>query len=183
MRSPTPIFLFVLFNIGFNVSISIVTQALAGQGQVTHAYIKQQPKQPSLDSIPSNQLPRLNSGTYNLGSRYITIAHQGNRICYEGFSVPSGRYAVAVGETTGSLSLENGSFVIDGWRKYGQSITLSQSGSILLITNNNSSPQEYSYFQDDRPEDFSDALKRCLNSTEPFFETAPGYNISKPSSH
>jgi hypothetical protein len=167
MRSPTPIFLSVLFNVG----ISVATQILTGWGQSAQAHIKQQPN------------PTLNSGTYNVGSRYITIAHQGNRTCYEGFSIPSGRYAVAVGETTGSLSLENGSFVIDGWRKYGQTITLSQSGPNLLITNNNRSPQEYSYLQDGRREEFSNTLKRCLNSSEPFFETAPGYNISGQSAN
>ncbi|NJL88625.1 MAG: hypothetical protein HC916_01615 [Coleofasciculaceae cyanobacterium SM2_1_6] len=180
MRSP--IFLFVLFNFGisFNLGISLATQALIGWRQPAHAHIKQQQ---IINPLPSDQLPTLNPGTYNVGSRYITIAHQGNRICYAGFSVPSGRYGVAVGETTGSLSLENGSLAIDGWRQYGQTITLSQSGSNLLITNNNNSPQEYTYFQDNHQEDLSEALNRCLNSAEPFFETAPGYNILRQSSN
>lgn len=140
-------------------------------------------KQDTADKIA--QQPTLETGTYNLGSRYIVIATQGNRTCYQGISVPNGRYAVAVGETTGSISLaeQNEGFVIDGWKQYGRNITLHQHGRKLLITLNDEPLGEYDYFKaGSLGEQYSDSLKRCLNSKDVFFETAPGYRINPKSS-
>ncbi|CAN1211979.1 hypothetical protein TUMEXPCC7403_17365 [Tumidithrix helvetica PCC 7403] len=129
-------------------------------------------------SIPQ---PTLIAGTYNLGSRYMTIANQGNRTCYESFSTPSGRYALSVGETTGSLTPEKDYFAIDGWKKYGKTLTLRQSGRNLLITDQNGSPEEYTFFQPSANDKYSEALVKCLNSTDSFFELQPGYSISSTS--
>lgn len=156
---PFPIFLFSLLNFAPSNPVIPTTQASI----FTPNLAKQQ--------------PTLTAGVYTLGSRYIAIATQGDRTCYEGYSLPSGRYAVAVGETTGSLSPEKDYFVLEGWKKYGKTITLRQNGSNLLITNNDGSQVSYSYFQSISRETYSITLTRCLNSTGTFFETAPGYNI------
>ena len=118
------------------------------------------------------------SGTYNAGSRYITLAKQGSRICYQGVSMPSGRYAIAVGETTGSLSAENDYFVADGWKKYGRTVTLSQNGENLSISLDGGSPSGYDLFQKDSGEQYSESLTNCLNGIGEFFEAAPSYTIS-----
>ncbi len=118
------------------------------------------------------------TGVYNSGSRYITIAAKGDRTCYQGVSVPSGRYAIAVGETTGTLSSEKDYFVVDGWKKYGRTVILSQNGRNLSISLDGSSPSEYNYFQKDGDEKYSESLMNCLNGTDEFFETAPSYTIS-----
>jgi hypothetical protein len=161
MPSLTPIFLSALLN--FAPAIPTTTASIPS---------------PIFTPNLSKQQSTLTAGIYNLGSSYIAIATQGDRTCYEGYSLPSGRYAVAVGETTGSLSPEKDYFVLDGWKQRGKTITLRQNSTNLLITNNDDSPEEYNYFQSISRETYSDALTRCLNSTEPFFETAPGYNIS-----
>jgi hypothetical protein len=123
--------------------------------------------------------PQIFAGTYNVGSRYIAIANQGNRFCYEGYSMPSGRYAVAVGETTGSLTAETDAFAIDGWKKYGKTIFLRQNGNNLQVTDNSGSSYEYNLNKGNTSNaGLSEAMKKCLNSTEPFFETQPGYTIS-----
>ena len=132
----------------------------------------------AIDSRSQVKQISLISGTYNASSRYITLAKQGSRICYQGVSMPSGRYAVAVGETTGSLSAENDYFVADGWKKYGRTITLSQNGENLLISLNSGSPSGYNFFQKDSGEKYSESLTNCLNGTGEFFETAPSYTIS-----
>ena len=142
-----------------------------------------QPRSTIKADVPPVQLPdkqvSLKAGTYNVGSRYITIANQGSRICYQGVSMPSGRYAVAVGETTGSLSAENDYFVADGWKKYGRTITLSQNGENLSISSlDGVSPSGYNFFQKDSGEKYSESLTNCLNGTGEFFETAPSYTIS-----
>lgn len=126
-------------------------------------------------SIPQ---PTLIVGTYNLGSRYIAIANQGDRTCYESFSTPSGRYALSVGETTGSLTPEKDYFTLDGWKKYGKNLTIRQSGRNLLITDLNGAPEEYSFFEPINKDKYSDILANCLSSTESFFELQPGYRIS-----
>jgi hypothetical protein len=124
------------------------------------------------------QKTTIKATTYNIGSRYITIANQGSRYCYEGISAPSGRYAVAVGETTGSLSSEKGYFVIEGWKKYGRTITLRQKGENLLISQNTNSSEEYNFLQSGSfGEKYSDSLIKCLKSTGTYFEAQPGYKI------
>lgn len=124
------------------------------------------------------QSPSLKVGTYNVGSRYITIARKGSRTCYQGISMPSGRYAVAVGETTGSLSYKNGEFLINGWQQYGKSVTLRQQDKNLLVTHDNGWTGEYTFFKNGPlGSNFSESLNRCLSKTTVFFETAPDYKI------
>jgi hypothetical protein len=170
-------------------AIACSHQNLGSEPSIPKAIISTSTSQPPINSAPSNQqtptkaeiIPQIqiSAGTYNLGSRYIQIANLGNRFCYEGVSLPSGRYDVAVGETTGSLSPEKDYFAIEGWRKYGKTITLRQNGSNLLITDNSGSSQEYSFLNSNTSKSgFSDPLVKCLNSTDPFFETQPGYTIS-----
>ena len=132
----------------------------------------------AIDSRSQAKQLSLISGTYNAGSRYITLAKQGSRICYQGVSMPSGRYAVAVGETTGSLSAENDYFVADGWKKYGRTVTLSQNGENLSISLDGGSPSGYDFFQKDSGEQYSESLTNCLNGIGEFFEAAPSYTIS-----
>jgi hypothetical protein len=143
---------------------------------------KQQPTVTAevIDSRSQVKQILLPTGVYNSGSRYITIAAKGDRTCYQGVSVPSGRYAVAVGETTGTLSSEKDYFVVDGWKKYGRTVILSQNGKNLSISMDGGSPSEYNYFQKDDREKYSESLMNCLNSdsNDVFFETAPSYTIS-----
>ncbi len=117
----------------------------------------------------------LTPGTYNMGSRYIQIAQQGARLCYQGSSFPSGRYAIAVGETTGSLSYEAEEWVADGWQRYGRRITLQQSGESLIVNLDDTERSEYAFMKFD--EEYSSAMLKCLNSKKTFFEAAPGYSI------
>ncbi len=176
MRSRLYVLLFVLGN-----AVMQTTVACAQQPIVKADTANQPSNVTPINAEASNQQPTLSIGIYNLGSRYITIANQGNRTCYQGVSMPSGRYTLAVGETTGSLSTEKDYFVIEGWLKYGKTITLRQSGNNLLITNNSGSSQEYNHFQSSSKDQYSEVLTKCLNTTEPFFETQPGYNISDTS--
>jgi hypothetical protein len=140
----------------------------------------QQPviKADATDERPLTRQILLPTGVYNSGSRYITIAAKGDRTCYQGVSIPSGRYAVAVGETTGSLSAEKDYFVADGWKKYGRNVTLSQNGENLSISMDGGSPSEYNFYQKGDRDKYSESLINCLNSTGEFFETAPSYTIS-----
>lgn len=122
----------------------------------------------------------LRTGVYNAGSRYIFIARKGNRICYEGISVPSGRYAVAVGETTGSVSQKGDKFIIDGWRKYGTTLALHQKGRNLVVTSKDDFSQEYEFYVSIEVwGGESKSLNQCLNSHGVFFKTAPGYTINR----
>jgi hypothetical protein len=139
--------------------------------------------QKTVQADTSVNQPRINTGTYNLGSSYITVASQGDRTCYQGISIPSGRYAVAVGETTGSLSAEKNYLVVNGWKKYGKTIALRQNGEDLSIAIDGDSPSEYSYFQADSREKYSESLINCLNSSGDFFETASGYTIVSSSNN
>jgi hypothetical protein len=127
-------------------------------------------------SPASATIPRV--GVYNAGSRYITIARKGNRYCYQGISIPPRRYAVAVGETIGSLSPFGGGLVIDGWRSGRRrpvTIILSQSGTSLLVKfDREPSGQSYDFFES-LPSSFtSDELNKCLNSRGVFFKPVPG---------
>ena len=122
------------------------------------------------------------AGIYNAGSRYITIMHQGNRACYQGVSVPPGRYSVAVGETTGSISYsyDNDAFTIDGWQQYGTTVTLGQQlpNPALVVTHGQGEwSTEYEFFNS--IDSLTEPMSRCLDSTDVFFEAAPGYQINR----
>ncbi|MEM9215574.1 MAG: hypothetical protein AAGD25_14670 [Cyanobacteria bacterium P01_F01_bin.150] len=134
-----------------------------------------------LPKLAVAQTTGITSGVYNAGSRYISVAHQGERTCYQGISIPPGRYAIAVGETTGSLSYdaELNSVVVDGWQDYGKNITLTQQDSTLVVNHDGNFAGEYT-FGENEGFGISEAMTRCLNASEPFFETAPGYTISLP---
>jgi hypothetical protein len=113
-------------------------------------------------SVHAGEIP--NVGVYNAGSRYITVARKGNRFCYEGVSIPHRRYAVAVGETIGSLSPHKNGLIIDGSKRRGKPLFLSQSGSSLLVTLGQEEPQEYKFSNELNPNEMTKELKQCLNS-------------------
>jgi hypothetical protein len=115
----------------------------------------------------------LKTGVYNAGSRYITIAQKGKRFCYEGVSIPPGRYAVAVGETIGSLSPTRNGFFIEGRKKQ---IVISQSNNELLVSDGKNPRTvygEYKLFESNIGE-ISDELNKCLNSKDVFLIPVPG---------
>jgi len=171
---------FVLLNIIFQATVACTQQTPIDKVNTDLTTNKSQPtikSDPLPVQTPDKQIS-LKASIYNVGSRYITIANQGSRTCYQGESAPSGRYAVAVGETTGSLYTEKDYFVANGWKKYGRTITLRQNGENLSIAIDGNSPDEYNYLQKDNREQYSESLMKCLNSTDDFFETAPGYKIS-----
>ncbi|MBE9032057.1 hypothetical protein IQ266_20165 [filamentous cyanobacterium LEGE 11480] len=123
----------------------------------------------------------INVGVYNAGSRYITIAKKGNQICYSGDSVPPGRYSIAVGETTGSLTQSGSSLTVDGWKEYGKTVALRLRGKTLVVTHNGKYAGEYDFYNSGQPgSQYTGVLGSCLNSKGPFFEPAPGYKITLP---
>jgi hypothetical protein len=115
----------------------------------------------------------LKTGIYYAGSRYIHIAQKGKRFCYEGVSIPHGRYAVAVGETIGSLSPTRNGFIIDGRDKQ---IVLSQSDNKLLVSDGKTPLTVYGEYKlvENTPSEISDELKKCLNSKGVFLIPVPG---------
>jgi hypothetical protein len=120
----------------------------------------------------SSSIP--NVGVYYAGSRYITVARKGNRFCYEGVSIPHRRYAVAVGETIGSLSPHKNGLIIDGLKRRGKPLFLSQSGSSLLVTLGQEEPQEYKFSNNLNPNEMTKELKQCLNSQGVVYMAIPG---------
>ncbi len=126
--------------------------------------------------LAQNSSSTLKTGVYNAGSRYITIVQKGKRFCYEGISMPPGRYAVAVGETIGSLSPTRNGFIIDGFQQRGKQIILSQSNNILSVSDNKTPRTvygEYELFESSTSE-ISTELKKCLNSKGVFLIPVPG---------
>lgn len=133
--------------------------------------------------------PIINSGVYGVGSRYILVANIGNRVCYQGVSGIAGRYAIAVGETTGSVSYQNRKFIIDGWKnQYGKTISISQSPKGIVVTfqdgENAGYSAEYEYYEPFSNNRFTPVYTKlmndCLNSSGEYFQTNPGYTIKSP---
>ena len=125
------------------------------------------------------------SGIYNAGSRYVFIAHNEDRTCYSAVSVPPGRYAIAVGETTGSLSRHQDGFIVDGWRDYyGKEVVLTLEDSTIAVTHQGNHAGSYTLYErrpsNDYREDNNNVMARCLNSEDVFFEASPGYTITIP---
>jgi hypothetical protein len=143
----------------------------------------------AVQPFPLLAQPIINSGVYGVGSRYILVANIGNRVCYQGVLGIPGRYAIAVGETTGSLSYQNRKFIIDGWKnQYGKTIRISQSPKGLVVTFEDGEKAgysaEYEYYEPFRNNRFSPVYTKlmndCLNSSGEYFQTNPGYTINAP---
>jgi hypothetical protein len=113
-------------------------------------------------------------GSYYAGSRIITVVRKGNRYCYEGVSIPHKRYAVAVGETIGSLSPYRNGLIIDGLKRHGLQLVLSQGQNSLLVTLGKQEPQVYQLFDSFNPNEISNSLKKCLSSRSTFYMAVPG---------
>jgi hypothetical protein len=134
----------------------------------------------SLTSIPINSLyfhasaeiPKV--GGYFAGSRFITVARKGNRYCYEGVSIPHKRYAVAVGETIGSLSPYRDGLIIDGLKRRGFQLVLIQGENSLLVKSGNDEPQTYKLAEDFNLNEISKDLKKCLNAKGVVYMAVPG---------
>jgi hypothetical protein len=142
-----------------------------------------------MQPLASLAQPVIRSGVYGVGSRYILVANTGNRVCYQGVSGISGRYAIAVGETTGSLSSEGGKFVIDGWKnQYGRTLSISQGQKGIIVTfengDNAGDSVEYGYYEPFRNDwctpVYTQLMSECLNSSGEFFKTNPDYTIRIP---
>jgi hypothetical protein len=113
-------------------------------------------------------------GSYYAGSRIITIVRKGNRYCYEGVSIPHGRYAVAVGGTVGSLSPYRDGLIIDGLKRRGRQLVLSQGNNSLLVKFGNEEPQEYKRFDTFNANEISASLRKCLRSQGVIYMAVPG---------
>lgn len=118
-------------------------------------------RQPKLSTAPSTTsgLP-LQVGMYRVGSRYIQIAAQGDRLCYQGSTVN--------GSTTASLrpmSAMPGFYQIHGW----DDIFLKQetTDTILFGTKHQLGPYPADY---SLPRDVNQILQACLDSREDFFQ-------------
>jgi hypothetical protein len=129
-------------------------------------------------NTPQRAQATLQPGVYNAGSRYINIVQKGKRFCYEGVSIPHGRYAVAVGETIGSLSQTSNGFIIDGLKKRGKHILLRTNNNKLLISdakNTQRGDMEYDLNEIEiSNSEISTELKQCLNSKGAFLIPVPG---------
>jgi hypothetical protein len=136
------------------------------------SYNKNQSQVTSSIANRSRSIPKV--GVYNAGSRYITVAQKGNRFCYEGVSIPHRRYAVAVGETIGSLSPHKNGLIIDGSKRRSQPFFLSQGNNSLLVTFGAEEPQEYRFSNDVNPNEMTKELKQCLNSKGVVYMAIPG---------
>jgi hypothetical protein len=120
----------------------------------------------------SAEIPKV--GGYFAGSRFITVARKGNRYCYEGVSIPHKRYAVAVGETIGSLSPYRDGLIIDGLKRRGLRLVLSQGENSLLVKSGNDEPQIYKLAEDFNLNEISKDLKKCLNAKGLVYMAVPG---------
>ena len=118
------------------------------------------------------EIPKV--GGYFAGSRFITVARKGNRYCYEGVSIPHKRYAVAVGETIGSLSPYRDGLIIDGLKRRGFQLVLSQGENSLLVKAGNDEPQTYKLSEDFNLNEITKDLKKCLNAKGVVYMAVPG---------
>ena len=121
------------------------------------------------------------SGTYVADNRYISIASNGERTCYQGFSIPSLENSITVGETTGSLAAHQAGLLAEGWFEYGREVVFDLKESMITVLHEGYPAGDYAFYS---PElinsDHVDALTRCLNSPQLFFETLPGYVVTRP---
>ena len=106
----------------------------------------------------------LQQGVYRVGSQYIQIAQQNERICFRGFSMR--------GVTIASVEPhpERPDFyIING---LDDTVLTQQDMDTLLIGPINrlrKYPADYEF-----PRDVFDDLQECLNSTEPFYNQTSG---------
>jgi hypothetical protein len=156
-------------------SLTAIAPLLSANGEIVNQSVSN--KNLILAQNSSGQAgSTLKTGVYNAGSRYITIVQKGKRFCYQGVSIPPGRYAVAVGETIGSLSPTRSGFIIDGFKRRGKQIILSQSDNKLLVSDGKNPRKvygEYELFESSTGE-ISTELKKCLNSKDVFLIPVPG---------
>ena len=141
----------------------------------------------SLGSLGSaaiaQQTPSTNisTGTYAAGDRYISIANNGDRTCYQGFSDPPLENSITVGETTGSLRSHSSGLLAEGWFEYGTEIVLTLQGSTIRVTHGGHPVGDYEFYtQSLINESQVDTLQSCLNANQLFFETSPGYAVTRP---
>jgi hypothetical protein len=118
--------------------------------------LKQKPpkKMQSTSNLP------LQVGVYRQGSGYIQIANQGDRLCYQGYSV--------AGSTTASLTPDQnqpGFYRISGWPD--TLIRQETTHSILFGSAHQLNAIEADY---DVSKTIGDALQACLNSRDNFHE-------------
>lgn len=120
-------------------------------------------------------------GIYSSGPRYIIIEQQGDRTCYQGISTPPGRHSIAVGETTGSVGKRQGRFIAEGWSNYSRDAFLNLEGTTISVANEDEVLGEYEFDTSGQLNvSRSEAMSRCLNASDMFFETSPGYTMSLP---
>ena len=130
-------------------------------------------QQPPLANIPT--------GTYAAGDRYISIANAGDRTCYQGFSNPPLENSITVGETTGSLRPHESGLLAEGWFEYGTEIVLTLQGSTIAVTHGGNPVGDYEFYTQSLINEVqADTLQSCLNANQLFFETSPGYAVTRP---
>ncbi|MBW4681366.1 MAG: hypothetical protein KME19_14800 [Microcoleus vaginatus WJT46-NPBG5] len=106
----------------------------------------------------------LQDGVYRVGSRYIQIAQQNERICFRGFSMR--------GATIASVEPDPERpdfYIING---LDNTVLTQQDIDTLLIGPINrllKYPADYEF-----PRDLDEDLQECLNSTEPFYKQISG---------
>jgi hypothetical protein len=104
----------------------------------------------------------LQVGVYGIGSRYIQIATQGKRICYQGFSI---RRAI----TASVIPEKNGFYQIHGFTgRY-----LIQKDDKTLLAGEKFNLNSYEAIPDFSREVSGD-LQQCLDSNKPFFKQIVG---------
>ncbi|MBD1824375.1 hypothetical protein H6F51_18045 [Cyanobacteria bacterium FACHB-DQ100] len=114
-------------------------------------------------SIPAMALP-LQEGMYRIGSKYIQISANGDRLCYQGLS--------ARGSTTASIGTYTlPDFYVVNFKTADSKETLvlhqPTIGNLLFGTLHNLASWEADY---QSPRSQNDAMKRCLGSQSPFIE-------------
>lgn len=132
-------------------------------------------------SVAIAQQPTIPTGTYAAGDRYISVANNGERTCYQGFSDPPLENSITVGETTGSLRAQPAGMLAEGWFEYGREVAITMEGSTLKVTHSGNPVGDYAFYSQSLiNEAQADALQRCLNTDQLFFATSPGYAVTSP---
>lgn len=103
----------------------------------------------------------LQVGTYSVGSKYIQIAKQGDRYCYQGSS--------SNGMTIATLTpSRDGRYAINQWDSF---VKQQDADHLLFGSADNMLPYPMNQEMSDI---MSEPMQECLNSTEPFFQQYKG---------